>query len=129
MVPQTACKLIRWAGAATLVLLASTLLAPGRAEASCGDYVMIGGLHAGHHPAALGNESESPVIPHCHGPMCSDNSIPPAAPAPTIEVTVERWAIPGNPILCVLPTRDLALASPQDAPCEGYGLSILRPPR
>jgi hypothetical protein len=51
------------------------------------------------------------------------------APAPKIEVTVERWGVPGQAGLPLLPESDFLLAERQDLPCDGFGLSILRPPR
>jgi hypothetical protein len=131
MIPQAAWKTGRGVGGAALVLLASALLFPSRAEASCGDYVMIGGRHVGGHAvqAIGGHETPSPATPGCHGPMCSNNSLPPAAPAPKIEVTVERWAVPGSAALDVLPIRDVLPANAHVSPCDGFGLGILRPPR
>jgi hypothetical protein len=129
MIPKAAWQCARPVAAATLVLLAAAFVAPSRAGASCGDYVMIGGRPIGHHSADSSQESQAPTVPRCHGPMCSDNSIPPATPAPKIEVTVERWAVPGSAILVVLPNPDVLLADVHDLPCDGYGLSILRPPR
>ena len=51
------------------------------------------------------------------------------APGPAIEVTLERWAVTG-PAVFVPPTeRDFLLAEACALWHEGYGLSILRPPR
>ncbi|MGE5193307.1 MAG: hypothetical protein ACM3U2_12500 [Deltaproteobacteria bacterium] len=131
MIPQAALKTGRGVWGATLVLLASALLSPSSADASCGDYVMIGRRHVGGHAAQAigGHETPTPASPGCHGPMCSNNSIPPAAPAPKIEVAVERWAVPGSPALDVLPIRDVLPADVHVSPCAGFGLGILRPPR
>jgi len=136
MVSQTARKLARGIAAATLALLASTIITPSRAEASCGDYVMVGGHHAGSgmssHAAGhdmTGHDMTDPAIPKCHGPSCSNNSMPPVAPVPKIEVTVERWAVSAQTGLCSLPESDFLLADQQALPCDGFGLSILRPPR
>ncbi len=131
MLPQAAWKLGRGGLAATLVLLASALVCPSRAEASCGDYVMIGGRHAGHGAGApAGNEQmPSPARPGCHGPLCSNNSIPPAAPSPKIEVTVEQWAISGGIELVTLPNHEALPADVHESACDGYGSGILRPPR
>lgn len=136
MISQTACKFARGTAAATLALLASALLSPSRAEASCGDYVLVGGQHAGSgmsgrsHDAAheMGGRHD-PAIPRCHGPSCSNRSFPPLAPAPKIEVTVERWAIPGDAGSSLQPESDFLFADAHDLPCDGFGLSILRPPR
>jgi hypothetical protein len=136
MISQTAWKFARGAAAATSVLLASAVLTPSRAEASCGDYVMVGGRNAGSGMAGLSNDAghdmqghHDPATPRCHGPTCSNGSIPPSAPAPKIEVTVERWAIPGDAGLPLLTESDFLLADAHAVPCEGFGLSILRPPR
>ncbi|HEY2251047.1 MAG TPA: hypothetical protein VGH74_08295 [Planctomycetaceae bacterium] len=127
MISQTAWKFARGVAAATLALLASAVLSPSRAKASCGDYVMVGGHHGG-----SGHDTHSthnPAVPGCHGPSCSNHSIPPFAPVPKIEVTVERWALPGLPGLSLLPESEFLLAASQASPCDGFGLSILRPPR
>jgi len=110
-------------------LLAYAVIAPSQADASCGDYVMVGGRHASHEHQSQGLDYGKPGIPRCHGPMCSDNSIPPAAPSSKIEVSVERWAIPGSDQLEMLPSHSSWLADVRDVPRDGYGLSILRPPR
>ncbi len=133
MIVQTASKFARGTMAATLVLLASVVAAPSRAEASCGDYVMVGGHHAGSGMSGHSNHADhdmhDPATPGCHGPSCSNRSIPPLFPAPKIDVTVERWAIPGQSGLSLLPENDFLLADAQASPCDGFGLSILRPPR
>jgi hypothetical protein len=129
MISQTAWKFARGTAAATLALLASAVLSPSRAEASCGDYVMVGGHHAGSGMQGHSDDRHDPAAPRCHGPSCSNNSIPPLAPAPKIEVTVERWAIPGETGLSLLPESDFLLADASTLPCDGFGLSILRPPR
>jgi hypothetical protein len=129
MISPTASKFGLRMAAFAAVLLASAVVAPPRADASCGDYVMIGGRHVGHPPADSSQESQAPTVPNCHGPMCSNNSIPPVAPAPKVEVTVERWALPGGATLIFLSNRDVVLADARAFPYDGYGLSILRPPR
>ena len=133
MVPQFVRKMLRGGAAAVLVLLASIVYAPSQAEASCGDYVMIGGKHvpAGHsgsmqHDMPGDHDSGKP---RCHGPSCSNGSFPPAAPAPRIEVTVEQWAIPDGSALCQSPQNSSLLADTREIPCDGFGSSILRPPR
>ena len=133
MISQTAWKFAHGTAAATLALLASAVLAPSRAEASCGDYVMVGGQHEHSDMAGdshnAGHDMHDPATPRCHGPSCSNRSIPPLAPAPKIEVAVERWAVPGVAGFPLLPESDLLLADAGDLPCDGFGLSILRPPR
>src|SRR5262245_52218719 len=129
MIPQAVWKPLRSGSAATLALLAYGLLFPSRADASCGDYVMVGGRHVAPHDADLSRQSQAPGAPRCHGPHCSSHSIPPATPAPKVEVTVERWAISGSVDRDLLPNDASWLADLRDVPRDGYGLSILRPPR
>ena len=138
MIPQFVRKLMRGIAAAVFVLLASIVFAPSKAEASCGDYVMIGGSH-GHtahsgaaHSGTVGHDmpgSHDPAQPRCHGPSCSNGSFPPAAPAPRLVVTVEQWAIPDGSADCQTPQSSFLLADLREIPCDGFGTSILRPPR
>src|SRR5579859_5762921 len=118
MISRTAWKFVRGTAAATVALLASAMLAPSRAEASCGDYVMIGGHHADSGMRGDSNDAardlQDPSVPRCHGPSCSNRSLPPLAPVPKIEVTVERWAIPGDAGLPLLPESDFLLADAHD---------------
>jgi hypothetical protein len=129
MFPKSTWQSARPGVAATLVLLAAALMAPSRADASCGDYVMIGGRQVGDHSPYSSQDSQAPAMPRCRGPHCSDNSLPPATPTPKTEVTAERWAIFGCVDLDVLPSHDVLLADACDSPSDGHGLSILRPPR
>ena len=131
MIPQAVWKPVRSGLAAILALLALAGLSPSPADASCGDYVMVGGRHASHEhqSQSLDHGKQGPAVPRCHGPMCSDNSIPPAAPSSKVEVSVERWAIPGSTRYELLPNHVTWLADVRDVPRDGYGLSILRPPR
>jgi hypothetical protein len=135
MIPQAMWKTGRSGWAATLVLLTWEALSPSAADASCGDYVMIGGRHAVHDAVPQPHErrgdatQQVPAVPRCHGPLCSNNSIPPAAPARKIEVTVEHWAVSGSDALAVLPNRDDLPADAHALPCDGFGRGILRPPR
>jgi hypothetical protein len=129
MVPQMVWQRVRWTGTAALALLASVILAPGRAEASCGDYVKIGGGHTARHGDADRPASETPAVPRCHGPACSNNSMPPAAPVPKMELPIERWALSGAVEPAGSPFREPLLADAHDIPRDGCGLSILRPPR
>src|SRR5262245_27760243 len=93
--------------AGTAAVCAFVLWCGSRAEASCGDYVMVGGRHDA--PASTKGriDPDIPAVPRCHGPMCSDNSIPPAAPAPKTNVAVDRYAIADGARLAILPARDL----------------------
>jgi len=142
MIPLAAWRTGRKSWATILLLLAWGALPSSRAEASCGDYVMIGGRHAapsgapygdpgsgGNERRGAGSGQKSPAIPRCHGPACSNNSIPPAAPASKIEVTVERWAVSCSAALGVLPHQDALPADRAVRPCDGFDAGILRPPR
>lgn len=123
-------------GAAALVLLAGVLLSPRSAEAACGDYVWVGG-RAPHAMAGQATESApspdvdstAPKVPRCMGPRCSNRSVPPAAPAPSIKITIERWAcvdvvLSGHASGSTRLSHDLG-----DRPADGFARSILRPPR
>ena len=72
--PQT----LRGFGAA-LLLAASVLGLPGRAAATCGDYVTIAGQPGhGAHDRQPGQDDGSPQP--CHGPGCSKQPEKPAVP-------------------------------------------------
>src|SRR5262249_4116276 len=74
-------------------------------------------------------DSDTPAFPCCHGPLCSDNSVPPAVPVPKLHMAVERWAIADSAPLAILPARDSLLAEPRELPCDGFASRILLPPR
>lgn len=125
-------------GATAIALLAFAVLVPTRADASCGDYVMVGSHSAqmGHAPAGdeqlpsdTNDGSQAPWVPRCHGARCSNNSFPPAAPAPKIEVMVERWAVSADALFLSLPARDEMPPDARVNSCAGFRLGILRPPR
>src|SRR5689334_12066098 len=109
--------------ASTAAVCAVMLWCGSRAEASCGDYVMVGGRHDPHAAATGRFDSDAPAVPRCRGPLCSDNSIPPAAPAPKMHMAVERWAIAAGARQVILPARDSLRAEPQQLPCDGFGMS------
>src|SRR5438270_582684 len=77
---------------AALLLAAAACATPGKASASCGDYVTIlnGQSNSDHHatPAAPG-ETPTPAKPPCRGPNCSGSPtrdappVPPPAPVST----------------------------------------------
>jgi len=130
----------RCLGAAAFVLLVGLLVAPQSADAACGDYVWLRGRAPMTEHGMTGRadqasadstaeKSQSPAVPRCHGPFCSKGSIPPAAPAPSTKVSFERWA-------CVEVALDHDAISTTgllpivaDRPADGFGQSILRPPR
>jgi hypothetical protein len=124
----------KWSAA--LALLADLALSPSRAEASCGDYVMLGGQHTAHRMdsgLAAGAEHGSAGTGHehkrCHGPSCSNRSTPPAAPVPQLKVNVERFAAVERPFESHLPQVSFLLAEPQFATSSADRLGIFRPPR
>jgi hypothetical protein len=88
----------RWSLGAVLTLLASGVLAPGKAHASCGDYLMVApaSTAAAQGRSATLDAHQQPMIPGnrapCSGPSCSQRDpapfSTPAAPAP---VTGEQW--------------------------------------
>ena len=88
---------LRWSVGAVLTLLASAVLAPGKAHAGCGDYLMVAPTSATAQEAAPALDAQhQPTIPGnsapCTGPSCSQRDpVPfgsPPAPAP---VTGEQW--------------------------------------
>src|SRR5262245_54783015 len=82
----------RFLAGASLTLLAAALLSPGRANAECGDYVMVGGKHAAPVPHAPSTSSHEPAVP-CHGPNCSKRpNLPIVPPAPPPSVSAAEWA-------------------------------------
>jgi len=129
-------------GAAILALCAGVLLTPRPSEAGCGDYVWIRGrpvsmVHSiPDQPTNPDTDSTAGDIadhgaPHrpCHGPRCSDGSIPPVAPVPGAVVSVDQWAVSPRDALPNIVSCDNMLAEPLDLVAAGFRLSILRPPR
>lgn len=122
-----------------LALFGSVFFAPTKAQASCGDYVMIGGkahggmLHAptpGAKNESDQNSADGRKVPRpCHGPSCSNESRGPIVPPVRITTTVDRWAsltsdrTPVTSDHFALLTEDPAMGS------EILGWSIFRPPR
>jgi hypothetical protein len=119
-----------------LALLATALLAPRTAQASCGDYVVLGdrpagAAHAGQ-PMNTTPANPSAPTPHapCHGPLCSRNRphlpLPPVVP---VSEQVERWGcvgaflpVPGTGALAPLP------GDAGERPVR-YARSVYHPPR
>jgi hypothetical protein len=72
-----------------LIAVAAWQLAPGAVQASCGDYVMMGG-HAGMpagNRSAVEPQADLPAIPKlpCHGPSCGNGPVLPLT-SPTVVV-------------------------------------------
>lgn len=107
--------------AAAMVFLAS--FDASNANASCGDYVMVGGH--GH----TDSHHSMPGTPTCRGPNCHNRAPLPVLPtkglltAPPVDLAY--WSQSGassQPSLCgVVVERRLWL-------CDGYSLPLLRPP-
>jgi hypothetical protein len=125
---------------ALMVAVAHVVYAPQRAEAACGDYVMIGGRGPVHRdlapsrrhgaPAASRESSNSPVDHPCSGPFCSgDLPRPFGAPAGPVKIVVRHWGI-------LAAARTLAPVVTRVAPAQDDAVavsfpasSIYRPPR
>jgi len=69
--------------------LFALLLLESKAQAGCGDYVLISGRSV--HAAQTGPDP-SPIKTPCHGPNCSaeQQSLPPVTTAPTTTISGER---------------------------------------
>ena len=94
---------------AGLPLLAVALL-PAPAQATCGDYVIVGNAQASHQTPMPGEPSSNPGKP-CHGPSCQrhhDAPLAPTAPAPA-------------------PTNDwiVAISTVERLPDAGSGWAVL----
>lgn len=128
--------------------LAAIALCPDSADAACGDYVMVRGRLPSSHGAMQGSlsrashHSEIPAVsesggesspgkrvPTCRGTHCSDGSIPPVAPTPKLQSTLERWACSLSSELADPIQSSSFFSEPDVVLTQGTGLSILRPPR
>ncbi|MDB5392043.1 MAG: hypothetical protein JWM11_7689 [Planctomycetaceae bacterium] len=147
--------LSRRGGACLLALLVCTLYVPNFVEAGCGDYVLVGGQapkgHAANEPPTVSDlvtvktpfraerfgftererlrQHSIPVPAPCRGPSCSERSVPPAAPAPQINLSIERWAYSVSVTICRLISSSPLLAESFVFRTDDCGSSILRPPR
>lgn len=114
------------------------------AEAGCGDYVHVQGLHvdaAGHGlldasgSHASGERGLADLAPNretpCRGPQCSKRSAPPVEPSPAPAASVERhdWSCAAPAIL--LPSADLNRFFATEARPHSLfrSAAIFRPPR
>lgn len=125
---------------AVLAIFASLLLTPRTSEATCGDY-LTGNGHSGSMRHVMTDElavahdgifqllHQRGPRPPCHGPGCSQHSLPRQMQVPMIVVSLEQWAL----VFAVnSPTVVASENLPADRPefvGDGYRLSILRPPR
>jgi hypothetical protein len=121
-----------------VALFAGFLLSPRVSEAGCGDYVQIRGRHApmAHsmpdqptHGRSDDGADHSPPHRACHGPGCSNGSVPPQAPAPSTTVSIDRWALAPGDTLPTPVSCSHVLVQSLPIVTDGFRLSILRPPR
>ncbi|HUY35576.1 MAG TPA: hypothetical protein VMV69_22725 [Pirellulales bacterium] len=122
----------RLAAAGALVLS----LASREAEATCGDYVMIGGEHAPqHHQSPRPNSGqslapgESPRVPPCDSPSCQRRRMPPIAPERgNRDAGGSQWADWRIAIFSNRADRSRAWFQDTFLELEGHFLPPLRPP-
>ena len=126
--------------AAAFALLAWLFVYAPRAEASCGDYVMIGGHHADGAssnaardwtaPDTIARQSPGGRAPkRCRGPFCSNGSIPPAAPVAPHRLSIERWAALRPVIDAHMLWVQFSSPDSESEPGSADGLAVFRPPR
>jgi hypothetical protein len=115
-----------------LALSVGCLFAPARADASCGDYVIVGS-QSGHSDAPKPNEQSSQDRKQqqpCHGPSCSGvPSSLPLASAPPAPARDKEWAAVAFPTLLLEPRPLDVLAEYTDWHAVRRGNSIFHPPR
>ena len=129
---------------ALVAIVAGFLLSPRIAEAGCGDYITIGNGHvpmAQSMPDQSAADRSSPVradhnsgnhslpLRTCHGPNCSNGSVPPLAPTSVTTDSVDRWILTPNDAPPKTVSSPNLLAEPPHVVADGFHLSILRPPR
>ena len=116
-----------------MALFVGFWLTPRAAEASCGDYVRIGGqaAMAAHDMHDQPKEAKDHGAPHrpCRGPGCSRAPLPAQAPVPVTVVLLEQWAVVNADAPPTLHCRTKLLAEPAERVAAGFRSSILRPPR
>jgi hypothetical protein len=117
-----------------LALSVGCLLAPARANASCGDYVTVGS-ESGHSDPPKPNDPQSSQDrkrqpPPCHGPGCSGMpSSLPLASAPAVPARDKEWAAVAFPTLLLEPRPLDVLAEYSDRHALRRGGSVFHPPR
>ena len=119
---------------AYLAVLLGFATAVPELQASCGDYVMIGGDHGvsmnGHVALPMGSDSTLPPSARCQGPNCHRQAPAPTSPSrepPTLRSTDRAcWlAAVDQPPLAVAWIAIVDAAAARD----GYRLAIEHPPR
>jgi hypothetical protein len=135
-----ASRSLRNLGTAVVAVVAGLLLVPRASDASCGDYLQV-------HGRIIAMDHSTPDQPTsrdgaaddaadrgshrrpCHGPGCSNGSIPPEAPVPVVIVSIDRWAMAPGHAAPEIESCCTMLAEPFGFVPDGFRLSILRPPR
>lgn len=128
---------------ATAIALVGMVVTSSRVEASCGDYVIVGGAktaasaghtgmmgHAADHGqnAQDGHHSEPPR--RCRGPHCTSNQSTPFAPAPQFEVRLsEQWLCAKPEPVAPVPACLGVSSESRAVPASLSGATIYRPPR
>ncbi len=130
MIHQTSLITSRGRWVSAFVVFGAALASSSRVEASCGDYVALGGHHAsGHGPMRVERHGTGGSgAPACQGVMC-DRRVPPLAPAPKAVVVAEQWAMLANFSAGSPPFLRRWRADIRVAPSAGFNWGILRPPR
>lgn len=117
-------------------VLCGWLIDASEVQASCGDYVMIGGHARGHQSSPTmssdgsSGEKNKPTPSPCPGGVCSQRDhLPPSPSVPKINLEQEQWAaLAGHLQLTTFEFTSTNGESFLIRP-ENHGLSILRPPR
>lgn len=115
-------------GLAMLALAGIGFVSPGKAAASCGDYVMMGHATA-RDGKAPGVPADQPRKP-CHGPMCSGAPASmPVTSAPSVPPRAGEWGFSiASPIVAQvtapLPVFEVACGQP-----VSHGSEVYHPPR
>jgi hypothetical protein len=80
-----------------MVFLGLLASATQRAQAGCGDYVMVRGVRMGHHSLSgtpLSTPGDSRGIPNCTGPRCQRHVPLPLPPEPIVSAGTQDTACP-----------------------------------
>ena len=124
---------------ALMIALAQLVLAPSRASAGCGDYVMVGG-HGRAHSQAQVDPRRAPDLERipgapvenrpCSGPFCSrDIPRPMGAPSEPAKIVVRNWGILAA-VRMPPPIEARAVTAQDDTlTAAAPAASIYRPPR
>jgi hypothetical protein len=116
-----------------LSALAVLLVYSSRAEASCGDYLMLKGQHehTAANPRSPHSDHQMPWAPApCQGPFCSGrHKVPPLAPAAPAPVNGQEWGfVSSDPVPAVHGRVDFLDLDDFGIPIH-QGSSIFHPPR